>query len=246
MKCDDELLSAYADGELAGGEKAEIERHLAECERCRRTVESLMALQSAVADTLVETIEPMDMADSVMMLLPASKKHSALRPVWALAAATCLVIALVVGLHRQPVESRRSVPAVVRSVDTTPIPVLANKPKIVLLPKAQSKVSRTAHVWHPVHRRVVARMVKPVSPKALVPSRVVQESPAGGHLANGLVVENGRDGKYVAVNDYGPDGERRQVRLYQLLGEPPMERERRIARAVVDHVVDGDRMEANE
>lgn len=48
------LLSAYFDGELVGVERAEVERHLAGCRRCRAVVEAYRgwgpALREVVAD----------------------------------------------------------------------------------------------------------------------------------------------------------------------------------------------------
>jgi len=39
------LLSAYVDGELAAGEVARLEAHLADCPECRREVDRLRSLQ---------------------------------------------------------------------------------------------------------------------------------------------------------------------------------------------------------
>jgi anti-sigma factor RsiW len=56
MKCDlsIELLSGYLDGELDKKQKAEIEKHLKECEVCRKELEELRQLDEHVRIAEVE------------------------------------------------------------------------------------------------------------------------------------------------------------------------------------------------
>ena len=42
-------LSAYHDGELPAGERAAVERHLAECAACREALEQMRRLSAALA-----------------------------------------------------------------------------------------------------------------------------------------------------------------------------------------------------
>jgi anti-sigma factor RsiW len=46
-----EMLSAYVDGQLATGEELKVGRHLDDCAHCRELLESLPALNEAVAST---------------------------------------------------------------------------------------------------------------------------------------------------------------------------------------------------
>ena len=45
-------LSAYADGQLAAGEQARVERHVGACDRCRAELAGLRQLASVLADAL--------------------------------------------------------------------------------------------------------------------------------------------------------------------------------------------------
>jgi hypothetical protein len=56
MKCDlpRELLSGYLDGELDREQKAEVEKHLRECERCRNELEELKQLDQQVRTLAIE------------------------------------------------------------------------------------------------------------------------------------------------------------------------------------------------
>ena len=51
-------LVAYSRGELSGAERARVELHLRECERCRELVESSSAVLSAVAAMMTDVREP--------------------------------------------------------------------------------------------------------------------------------------------------------------------------------------------
>ena len=56
MKCDlsIELLNGYLDGELDKEHKAEIEKHLKECEVCRKELEELRQLDEHVRTVEIE------------------------------------------------------------------------------------------------------------------------------------------------------------------------------------------------
>ena len=56
MKCDlsIELLNGYLDGELDKKQKAEIEKHLKECEVCRKELEELRKLDENIRTAEIE------------------------------------------------------------------------------------------------------------------------------------------------------------------------------------------------
>lgn len=56
-----DLLSAYVDDELGYDERATIDRHLAECDECRREIGALRLLTRAIADENVPPV-PVDLA----------------------------------------------------------------------------------------------------------------------------------------------------------------------------------------
>ena len=55
--CDDGILRARLDGELAGTELAEVDQHLASCADCRARTEKLSA-ETASARDLLATLAP--------------------------------------------------------------------------------------------------------------------------------------------------------------------------------------------
>jgi anti-sigma factor RsiW len=62
MTCPDkELLSAFADGELASSEAHGVEDHLKECGRCRSRVKTLRALKAAVSAAAPSPAMPEDL-----------------------------------------------------------------------------------------------------------------------------------------------------------------------------------------
>ena len=81
-----ELLSAHLDGELIGAERAEVERHIAECEDCAYELNALASVRTALRS--LPQLEP-----PTPLLRPRS--WSIMR--WsAAAAAAALVVALAV------------------------------------------------------------------------------------------------------------------------------------------------------
>jgi hypothetical protein len=60
------LISAYLDGELEGGYRAEIEAHLASCPACRQYAEELEAAQAALAGIFAAAEPPADLLERVM------------------------------------------------------------------------------------------------------------------------------------------------------------------------------------
>ena len=95
MTCDriEELLTAYADGELASDVRADIERHLKACPDCAALLSSLRSADSALAG-FPEIEPPADLREK-LYAIPARRKfrfaldvllRPALQPVFAAAA----------------------------------------------------------------------------------------------------------------------------------------------------------------
>jgi len=66
-----ELIGAYLDGELHGGQLRQVETHLGECQSCREEVQSLQALSTALqAAPLPDFPTPERLAAEVALRLP--------------------------------------------------------------------------------------------------------------------------------------------------------------------------------
>lgn len=87
MKCDEveEMLSAYADGEIGGHKAAEVRTHLAGCESCSDRLEALEVLQSKLGEMMSERLKGLDISDAVMASLPVRGRPVLPRLAWALA-----------------------------------------------------------------------------------------------------------------------------------------------------------------
>ncbi len=69
MHCDqmEELIAAYADGELQGEQKQQLEQHLAECPHCAELYREYLAMNEALA--CCEKRAPEDLCDKVMQTI---------------------------------------------------------------------------------------------------------------------------------------------------------------------------------
>jgi hypothetical protein len=98
MECRDVLpmLSAYADGELRGGERLRVKDHLAFCPCCAKQMEALQALQTGLQESMEEPVDLRDVTDSVMSNLPARRRTITFSFPWrwAAVAAACVVVGL--------------------------------------------------------------------------------------------------------------------------------------------------------
>jgi len=94
-----EELSAYADQELTGAARQELEAHLETCETCRRRLEALRQTVSAIKAL------PMEAPPRVFTIPPQRQQRPA-RAGWAWTggalAAACLVLVVTVGLTHLP------------------------------------------------------------------------------------------------------------------------------------------------
>lgn len=74
MSCDVayERISAYADGELAASDAADLERHLATCQACRASLEALRRLRNALADAALRAPASGEARDALRERLRAS------------------------------------------------------------------------------------------------------------------------------------------------------------------------------
>jgi anti-sigma factor RsiW len=71
MKCDEvrEFLNGYVDDELELGMALQIEKHLRDCAECRRSLEALKAVRSAVGQGGVYRPAPADLRGDVMRMI---------------------------------------------------------------------------------------------------------------------------------------------------------------------------------
>lgn len=101
MSHEHERLSAYLDGELPPGERAEVEAHLGTCTACAARLASLAAVDGAFASLPAEAPEgyfesfPARVAARVRAETPRVSRRL---PAWAWAAAAALVLAVVTPL----------------------------------------------------------------------------------------------------------------------------------------------------
>jgi anti-sigma factor RsiW len=105
MHPDDELLNAYADGSIDPAGRADLERHLASCASCRRTVDDLRAILRATAS--LELREPPVRAwPRIERAIKLDSEHASRKrgsaPLLWMAAAAALVLAAVVGVRYSP------------------------------------------------------------------------------------------------------------------------------------------------
>ena len=103
-----DMISSYADGELSGNDKSEIQKHLEACASCRSLLLLYKSISAAAAESLAEP--PDSFTDSVMSKIKPlseeanadkntqSKHRKSLRPVIIsfVAAAACLALAFMV------------------------------------------------------------------------------------------------------------------------------------------------------
>lgn len=98
MTCDNalELLSAALDGELSVEEKAQLDRHLAQCDGCRALYDDLTAIHGACAG--LEVAPPPALKANILQNLPAQKKAEKVILVhwkrWAAMAAAFVLVSL--------------------------------------------------------------------------------------------------------------------------------------------------------
>jgi anti-sigma factor RsiW len=107
-----QALQELLDGRLAEGRRAEVEGHLAECERCRRELEVLRWTRQTLRDTATAEPLPATLADEVEAALdredegagtPAPSSRPAWRR-WLAVAAVLAVLALVLPFLRPTVD----------------------------------------------------------------------------------------------------------------------------------------------
>jgi len=102
-----ELLSALADGELAGSDRERVLAHVGSCPDCRKLVETCRRLDAAAADGLVPPAVPPERWDRMLgeiKRVGRARKVAVLRPAptrrlraaaFALAAAAAVLLAVV-------------------------------------------------------------------------------------------------------------------------------------------------------
>ena len=106
MKCDElkENLSAYADGELAGRARCEIEAHLRTCAACAVRLHHLRLLQDKLHEGALTAVQAPDIADAVMARVSDMQTAPGSRVVrrsWAAACAALVLGAAVFLSHAQ-------------------------------------------------------------------------------------------------------------------------------------------------
>ena len=75
MRCDDmiELLSCYIDGEVSPEERAVVEKHIGECESCRKLVEEMASIRRALSELTGADVPP-DLHEGIMKAVTAVRK----------------------------------------------------------------------------------------------------------------------------------------------------------------------------
>lgn len=98
MTCDGmlERMSAALDGELTADEKAQLDRHLAQCDNCRALFDDLSAICGACVD--MEVMPPPELRAQILEHLPPQKHPAKVITIhwkrWAAMAATFVLVAL--------------------------------------------------------------------------------------------------------------------------------------------------------
>jgi hypothetical protein len=131
-----ERLSAYMDGELAEGERAEVDSHLRACPACAGYLEDLRGVEAAARAL------PLDVPDGYFEAFPGRvrqrlaagrRRRAILVPAWIGAAAAAVVLALITPrLLREP----RAIPAVPGAARDAAAPALAIPPEPEARPPA--------------------------------------------------------------------------------------------------------------
>lgn|GEM_PF-6003460 len=134
MKCSevDELLSAYADGEVNGCKVTDLKAHLDECIICSQHLEVLHMLQDRLRCTTSIETAGIDVSNAVMSSLPVQKRTYLPRLAWGMA--SILIVAVVIWLSDPGIKQRN----------------ILNPPIIVKLPiKHYPKPNRLATITLP-------------------------------------------------------------------------------------------------
>ena len=97
MKCSEceILISAYADGELDGPDRAEVEAHISHCAVCKQLCDETMQLQRDLTSVLAECSEIPDLVAAVSSRI---RPQPRVRFAWAWAAAIVVLVAIL-GYH---------------------------------------------------------------------------------------------------------------------------------------------------
>src|SRR5256885_9096752 len=107
MECRDiqQLLTAYADGEVAVPETLDIERHMGNCPGCRAEHATQVTLRAAIKRDMTYFHAPKGLAERIRAALPRAEVDSA-RPLsrfawpsWGLAAASLVAFVWSAGLY---------------------------------------------------------------------------------------------------------------------------------------------------
>jgi len=95
VKCNEaeEILSAYADGEIHGRKAANLKAHLAECRNCSERLEALLIIQNKLRDMAGIKSTGIDISDAVMSSLPVQKRVYLPRLAWGLASILMIAVA---------------------------------------------------------------------------------------------------------------------------------------------------------
>ena len=162
-------LSAYADGELEGREKADVRSHVAKCVACAKRLEALEVLQTRMKESLLQPVEAPDMTESMMVFRESCSRNRGLLSRWACGvAAVCVVAAVAIYLT-----------------------VLSPRPaRVVFRDKGVPKQQKRVAAVKPGEERYTVGSVgtRPVTPPVVAKQRqirsfkrVARKIPASGH-----------------------------------------------------------------
>jgi hypothetical protein len=175
-----ERLGAYLDAELPSEERAEVSAHLRECPRCARLLEEMTAVDDAARSLSVEAPEGyFDAFPSKLRrrLRPAAPRRFTL-PVWTLAAAAALLLAVITPLtlrqRSAPAGSegpaRELAPPAAPQAESAPPAAPAPAPgieakleggRLAGSPRGEPPTSRSKDATAPLRKTVAARPAEP-------------------------------------------------------------------------------------
>lgn len=182
MRCSEyeQLISAFADGELKGTLLEEVRAHIAVCKDCLRLYRETCLLQDDVASALDYCGEVPDLV-SVVSRRIAPKRRLNLWPLWAAAAALLFIVAGGYTLvSKRHVAETIVVTAPVPKVKTSPAPTIPSIPRD--RPKISVASCNGKNPTKPIRPHSVIVKSR-VNRKSVVPEKAIEHNPQPAPMA---------------------------------------------------------------